>query len=698
VLACFLLGAMLPTAGMALYAYQSVAAHREEQTRQYLRRELQTIRLGVLDRLQVQREALRHAIDRLADADGHGALENGSNDGSGLTAPDPPRGFRRMVMFDRDRRLQARWAATASPLLRAAKRFENAGRPAITLQTVPAPSSDRAVVFMGTTWTPPSGPSRLIVAELDGEQLWGHLRGDSIGSLRVTVRDGEGNRLFSSHGDPEGRRGPDEARSREAGELFLEPTFGAAGWRFDLVETQSLASAPLEAFQVVFPLSIALTLAVVLLLSLHLIRRILGPLHQLEAVAGSLSKGDLEARAAVHSGDEFESLGRTFNTMADHLAQHIGLLETAARIDEAILSTFEIDRIVHRLLEGVCDHAGTGEAAMVLLDRTRPGQVRLQRHHRGAAEHDDLVRVRPLRHETRAFLEQLGERPMSSAWEDLPAAVVGSFDEVHDRALCVPVLLDGVRIGAMFVGAREDQATGQHLHGLGRLVARLSIALHNARLVDRVTRMSEETLEALARAIDATSGWTSGHSKRVTRLAMELGRELGVDHAALDRLYRGGMLHDVGKLGVPPHILDKPGRLTDEEFAEVRRHPALGATILGPLSVFRDIIPVVVQHHEKFDGSGYPEGLTGTEICLEARILAVADVFDALGTDRPYRPAMPLERVVEILRKDAGSHFDPYVIEAFMAVLHRGDLPGVQSQHEPQSASASLEPAHERVS
>jgi HAMP domain-containing protein len=696
VLACFLLGAILPTAGMALYAYQSVAAHREEQTRQYLRRELQTIRLGVLDRLQVHREALRHAIDRLGDADGHNTLEAGAGEASGLTAPDPPRGFRRLVIFDQDHRTQARWSPTASPLLRAAKRFDDAGRAGITLETVPAPSSDRAVVFMGASWAPPSGPSRLIVAELDEEQLWGHLRGDSIGSLRLTVRDGEGNHLFSSHGDSEGSFGPAEAGSREAGELFLEPTFGAAGWRFDLVETQSLASAPLEAFQVAFPMSIALTLAVVLLLSLHLIRRILGPLHQLESVAASLSKGELEARAAVRSGDEFESLGRTFNTMADHLGQHIGLLETAARIDEAILSTFEIDRIVHRVLDGVCDHVGAGEAAMLLLDEAQPGQVRLQRHLRGACESDDVVRVRPLRQETRVFLAQLGERPMSSAWEDVPAAVVGLFDEVHDRALCVPVLLDGDRMGAMFVGAREDQDSAHQLRALDRLVARLSIALHNARLVDRVTRMSEETLEALARAIDATSGWTSGHSKRVTRLAMELGRELGLEHGALDRLYRGGMLHDVGKLGVPPHILDKPGRLTEAEFAEVRRHPALGATILGPLSVFRDIIPLVVQHHEKFDGSGYPEGLTGTEICLEARILAVADVFDALGTDRPYRPAMPMERVVEILRKDAGSHFDPYVIEAFMALLDRGDLPGVQAQHERQPAPASLEPAHER--
>jgi putative nucleotidyltransferase with HDIG domain len=181
------------------------------------------------------------------------------------------------------------------------------------------------------------------------------------------------------------------------------------------------------------------------------------------------------------------------------------------------------------------------------------------------------------------------------------------------------------------------------------------------------------TLTALARAIDAKSSWTSGHSERVTETAMEIGREVGLSRTELDVLNRGGLLHDVGKIGVPESVLDKPGKLTDEEMTQIREHVEIGRRILEPVPGLAECMPIVVQHHEWFDGGGYPKGLAGDEISLYARIFAVADCFDAMISDRPYRSGLPVDQVLQILRDGTGKQFDPQVMDAFFRIVARKD-------------------------
>jgi putative nucleotidyltransferase with HDIG domain len=152
---------------------------------------------------------------------------------------------------------------------------------------------------------------------------------------------------------------------------------------------------------------------------------------------------------------------------------------------------------------------------------------------------------------------------------------------------------------------------------------------------------------------------------------MDLGRELGLSPDEIDTLHRGGLLHDIGKIGVPPSILDKPGKLTEEEFAVMRRHPSKGAEILESIPSLQKVIPIVSQHHERFDGKGYPNGLAGESISLLARIFAVADVVDALLSDRPYRPAWSREKVLAHTRENAGQQFDPKVVDAFFRIEAR---------------------------
>jgi len=184
--------------------------------------------------------------------------------------------------------------------------------------------------------------------------------------------------------------------------------------------------------------------------------------------------------------------------------------------------------------------------------------------------------------------------------------------------------------------------------------------------IDALEQLDVGTLTALARAIDAKSAWTAGHSERVTQLALSIGRAMGLPAKSLEIMHRGGLLHDIGKIGTPATILDKPGKLEPEEMQIMRDHVKIGIRILEPISCFREALPMVAQHHEWFDGSGYPAGLAGESISSQARILAVADCYDAMVSDRPYRNGLPQQQALDILKQRSGTQFDPTVIEVFL--------------------------------
>jgi HD-GYP domain-containing protein (c-di-GMP phosphodiesterase class II) len=176
---------------------------------------------------------------------------------------------------------------------------------------------------------------------------------------------------------------------------------------------------------------------------------------------------------------------------------------------------------------------------------------------------------------------------------------------------------------------------------------------------------------SLTAAIDAKDSYTFGHSERVARIAVELGRELQLDDMDLSDIYLAGLLHDIGKIGVRDSVLSKPGKLTPEEFEHIKQHVTIGHSILADLQPIRNLLPGVLYHHERYDGTGYPEGLKGEQIPQLARILAVADSYDAMSTSRPYRQALSPQRVEEILIQGAGTQWDQRVVEAFLRCRHR---------------------------
>ena len=211
----------------------------------------------------------------------------------------------------------------------------------------------------------------------------------------------------------------------------------------------------------------------------------------------------------------------------------------------------------------------------------------------------------------------------------------------------------------------------------------LAVHARNTELFEQKGQLFIDAIRSLVFAVDAKDPYTSGHSERVALFVKRLGEELGLDEEACQRLYLSGLLHDVGKIGISGDILRKVGRLTGEEYAEIQQHPERAWTMLHDLGHLQQILPGILHHHECYDGTGYPDRLSGEDIPLDARIMAVADTYDAMTSDRPYRKGMPQEKVDAILREGAGTQWDPLVVEAFSRAMP--EIVKIRQSYQPRS-------------
>lgn len=217
----------------------------------------------------------------------------------------------------------------------------------------------------------------------------------------------------------------------------------------------------------------------------------------------------------------------------------------------------------------------------------------------------------------------------------------------------------------------------------------LSTHTRNVQLFDEKEELMLDVIKSLVRSLEARDQYTCGHSDRVAVLSRLLASEMGLAEAELQEIYVTGLLHDIGKVGVPDQVLNKPDKLTDLEFATIKQHPVIGYEILKNLRQFEFVLPGVRHHHEQMDGRGYPDGLVGTEIPLVARIMAVADAYDAMTSNRPYRDGMPFEKAESILQENRGPQWDPQVLDAFFR--RRDEIRAVCSCHRIESVMSGLE-------
>jgi HD-GYP domain-containing protein (c-di-GMP phosphodiesterase class II) len=232
-------------------------------------------------------------------------------------------------------------------------------------------------------------------------------------------------------------------------------------------------------------------------------------------------------------------------------------------------------------------------------------------------------------------------------------------------------LVQGEALDPSHSGQRHAQFRRSDAALLSPFVALLDLHARSSENYQDIRNLLVGLTRSLTSALDAKDSYTYGHSERVARIAVELGRELDMDEDEIGDVYLAGLLHDIGKIGVSDAILGKRERLTPEEFEKIKQHTTIGYSILADLRQIRSLLPGVLYHHEHYDGGGYPDGLVGEKIPLLARILAVADAYDAMSTTRPYRPAMPYERVEEILTLGAGTQWDKRIVDAFLRCRHR---------------------------
>ncbi len=243
--------------------------------------------------------------------------------------------------------------------------------------------------------------------------------------------------------------------------------------------------------------------------------------------------------------------------------------------------------------------------------------------------------------------------------------------EIRSFAI-VPINLRQDRACTVAIGRKaKGSFTDKEIQLLELLSSRAAFALENAMLFNRLEQSYLDTIESLVKAIEAKDKYTRGHSEQVATLAREMAFVLGLDRERAERIYTAGLLHDVGKIGISSGVLCKPSILSPEEYNEIKLHPLKGYEILKPIRSFIDLAEIVLQHHERFDGSGYPRGIRGDEIFLEARILAVADAYQAMTSSRPYRKGLPAEQALQEIRKGSGGQFDPEIAALFINMLEK---------------------------
>ncbi len=256
-----------------------------------------------------------------------------------------------------------------------------------------------------------------------------------------------------------------------------------------------------------------------------------------------------------------------------------------------------------------------------------------------------------------------------------------SFPQDDQFSACfgLPLVAKAEVKGLFRVYLKEPFTPEQHwLDFFYNLAAQTAIALDNFEMLRNLKQSNtdlleayEATIEGWSKALNYRDAETEEHSERTTRLTIELARAMGYTDEDLVFIRRGALLHDIGKVAVPDSILNKPGPLTDDEWVQMRLHPVAAFEVLSPIKFLKKSLDIPYCHHERWDGTGYPRGLSGEEIPLPARMFSVVDVYDALSTDRPYRKAWPQEKVIAYLRENSGSHFDPAVVDAFLKILEK---------------------------
>jgi putative nucleotidyltransferase with HDIG domain len=669
ILVLFILCALLPITALTTISFYQVSGQLRAQTEMQLRQASKSEAMAIFERLLMLNAELNAATLRA------------KQDRSALPSVTPPGFLRFSTWAPQGGSTGESNLGPAPKLSPAEKRHLLSGKS--LLRVVPcAVRSGQYCVLMMRLLEPGQTESPIVVGEVDPAYLWFADRLSTDMGLAVsTAADG-----CFFHSDPVARAIASQAlpagsssgfvQSRQQGKsydaaywsLLLRPRFFADSWTIVMSQNEQQAFAPMQHFRHSFALVILLAVLVVLLLSLIQIRRTLVPLEELRMATQQIASQHFDSRVEISSGDEFQDLAGSFNTMASRLAKQFQALKTMNEIDKSILSSLKHETVISEALGRISNLLPSDIFGLVVFKKDQMGLLCAQvtvgssRSPSHRRLRDQLVSSAELKE-----LEQSSAVQILEETDRIPAYLLPMKQLGMRTAFVFPIFLEQRVFAALVCGTSQASALGSEDVQHARQVAdQLAVAFSNVELIDALEQLHWGTLTALARAIDAKSAWTAGHSERVTRMALRIGSAIGLSARDLQIIHRGGLVHDVGKIGTPPEVLDKPGPLDGNEMQTMRDHVKIGVRILEPIGGFKEAMPVVAQHHEWFDGSGYPAGLKGEAISLHARIFAVADCYDAMISDRPYRKGLPRSKVIEVLKAQSGRQFDPKVIEVFV--------------------------------
>ena len=404
------------------------------------------------------------------------------------------------------------------------------------------------------------------------------------------------------------------------------------------------------------------------LIGLVRLRSDLKPLSVLAEGTERLAEGDYATRVDIRGPLDLERLGEAFNSMAQRIQRQFFLLDTARAVALSALAPVPHDEeVAATFVERIGGLVPDSDVVVVL---HRPGAAALSLLRRAGREEVERTEV------PSAAAGELERSLSTGRWTDLDATVDFLRPVLSGRRALWRQLRFGDRllasVGVLPGGSEATAEIGVTL--VRDLSEQLALALFRVHLMEDLERANWGALTALARAVDAKSPWTQGHSSRVAEIAVVLAVELGWSDEAVRVVRRGCLLHDVGKIGVPSAVLDKESRLTPDEMAMLRTHVEKGVRIIEPVEGLSEVLPIVGQHHERLDGSGYPRGLHGAEIDVQALLVAVADVFEALTAPRPYRKALSAQAAESYLVRHVGELFDQRAVDALVSARRRGAI------------------------
>ncbi len=557
-----------------------------------------------------------------------------------------------------------------------------------TLIFTQASLQEQSRIFMVSALDSKDRNLGVLLAEIDPMYLWfmGY-ESPLPAATALTIMNSQSTSLFSSFGEEislpksvmfeiqSSTSGQFEWEYREEKylasywSLFLMSKFYSPDWNVIVFKSKSTMLAPLANFKNTFPWIILASLWVVLFLSVNQIRKSMIPLEKLKEGTQRIAQTDFDTYVKVDSRDEFAELADSFNSMASQLGKQFKTLTAMVDIDRAILLALDTKKIVEVVLEHMRQVFPCDSVSISLFDPSDKGSMHtyVNTGNPRSEHYTEFVKIREAEIK---LLQNNPEKLFIAQDEEIPTYLLPLARKKAVSYLALPMFLKNELSGIIALGYNQAPSLEEvDIAHARQLAEQVAVALSNMRLIEELNQFNLGTLTAFARAIDAKSPWTAGHSERVTQIALKIGKKLKLSSHEIDILHRGGLLHDVGKLGVSHEILDKPGGLNPEERTLVGKHVVLGVRILEPIPAYEEILPLVGQHHENFDGTGYPDGLSGEAISLYARILAVADRFEALTSDRPYRKALSQKGAIDFVKKQAGKEFDSQVVKAFLEVV-----------------------------